>query len=73
MTSPSKHDRPPDEDGEEYLERPVRRPRMTDPDVDAVLVDGPVVVLSDSVEVRGRRRDSWDRIERRLRSAFDLL
>jgi hypothetical protein len=28
---------------------------------------------SDQVEERGRRRDSWDRIKRRLRSAFDLL
>jgi hypothetical protein len=69
----SKHARPPDEDGEEDFERPVRRPRASAPDVDAVPVDGPVVVLSDLVEERGRRRDSWDRVKRRLRSAFDLL
>jgi len=53
--------------------RPVRRPRTTDTDVDAVPVDDPVVVLSDQVEERGCRRDSWDRVKRRLRSAFDLL
>jgi hypothetical protein len=73
MTPPSKHARPPDEDGEEDLERPVRRPRTTAPDVNAVPVDGPVVVLSDQVEERGRCRDSWDRVKRRLLSAFDLL
>jgi hypothetical protein len=73
MTPPSKHDRPPDEDGEEDLECPVLRPRTSTPDVDAVPVDGPVVVLNDQVEERGRRRDSWDRVKRRLRSAFDLL
>jgi hypothetical protein len=39
---------------EEDLERPVRRPRTTDPDVDAVPFDGPVVVLSDQVEERER-------------------
>jgi hypothetical protein len=38
-----------------------------------VPVDGPMMVLSDQVEERGRRRDSWDRVKRRLRSAFDLL
>jgi len=32
-----------------------------------------VVVLSDQVEERGHRRDSWDRVKRRLRSTFDLL
>jgi len=73
MTPPSKHDRPPDKDGEEDLVRPVHRQRTSTPDVDAVPVDGPVVVLSDQVEERGRRHDSWDRVKRRLRSAFDLL
>jgi hypothetical protein len=73
MTPPSKHARPPDEDGEEDLVRPVHRQRTTAPDVDAVPVDGSVVVLSDQVEERGRRRDSWDRVKRRLRSVFDLL
>jgi hypothetical protein len=73
MTPSSKHARPPDEVGEEDLERPVRRLRTTAPDVDAVPVDGPVVVLSDQVEERGRRRDSWDRVKRQLRSAFNLL
>jgi hypothetical protein len=73
MTPPSKHARPPDEDSGEDLERPVRLPRTTALDVDAVQVDGPVVVLSDQVEERGHRRDSWDRVKRRLRSAFDLL
>jgi hypothetical protein len=72
-TPPSKHARPLDEDGEEDLERPVRRPRTTSPDGDAVPVDSPVVVLTAQVEERGRRRDSWDRVKRRLRSAFDLL
>jgi len=65
--------RPPDEDGEEDLERPDLRQRTSAPDVDVVPVDGPVVVLSDQVEERGRRRDSWDRVKRRLRSAFNLL
>jgi hypothetical protein len=64
---------PPDEDGEENRERPVRRPRTTVPDVNAVPVDGSVVMLSDQVEERGRRRDSWDRVKRRLRSGLDLL
>jgi hypothetical protein len=73
MTPSSKHTRPPDEVGEEDLERHVRRLRTTAPDVNSVPVDGPVVVLSDQVEERGRRRDSWDRVKRRLRSAFDLL
>jgi hypothetical protein len=73
MTPPSKHDRPPNEDGEKDLVRPVHRPRTFTPDDDAVPVDGPVAVLSDQVEERGRRRDSWDRVKRRLRSAFDLL
>jgi hypothetical protein len=73
MTPPSKHARPPDEDGEEDLVRPVHRQRTTAPDIDAVPVDGPVVVLSDQVEERGRRRDSWDRVKRQLRSAFNLL
>jgi hypothetical protein len=73
MTPPSKHAHPPDEDGEEDIERSVRRPRTSAPHVDSVSVDGPVVVLSDQVEERGRRRDSWDRVKRRLRSAFDLL
>jgi hypothetical protein len=66
-------DRPPDEDGEEDLERPVRRHRTSTPDVDAAPVDSPVVVLSDQVEERGRRCVSWNRVKRRLRSAFDLL
>jgi hypothetical protein len=73
MTPPSKHDRPPDKDGEEDLVRPVHRQRTSAPDVDVVPIDGPVVVLSDQVEERGRRHDSWDRVKRRLRSAFDLL
>jgi hypothetical protein len=73
ITPPSKHDRPPDEVGEEDLERPVRRHRTSAPDVDAVSVDGPVMVLTDQVVEHGRRRDSWDRVKRRLRSAFDLL
>jgi hypothetical protein len=67
MAPPSKHTRPPDEVGEEDLERPVLRPRTTAPDVDALPVDGLVVVLNDQVEERGRRRDSWDSVKRRLR------
>jgi hypothetical protein len=73
MAPPSKHVRPPDQDGEEDLVRPVHRSRTSAPDLDAVPVDGPVVVLSDQVEERRRRRDSWDRVKRRLRSAFDLF
>jgi hypothetical protein len=73
MTPPTKHARPPDEDGEEDLERPVHRQRTSASDVNAVPVDGPVVVLSDQVKERGRHRDSWNRVKRRLRSAFDLL
>jgi hypothetical protein len=41
--------------------------------VDAVPVDGPVVVLSNQVEERGRCRDSWDRVKSCLRSASNLL